>query len=496
MKTVAIIGGGVAGLASAARLQHKGYQVTLFEKNPILGGRMYQLQDQGFSFDLGPTIVMMPEIYRAVFEDCGENPEDYIPMQQLPVLYDLYFKDKTLAFPSDLPGIHALLEGLEKDSSQGFFEYLSEIYKRYLIARDHFITKSFRKPGDFYNPKTLQKALQLKTFDSADHLIGKYVKNDVIRKLLAFQTLYIGIAPNQGPSLYSMIPMIEMVYGVWFMKGGMRTMAKGLEALCQKQGVALRPGTPVEEIWIEKGKARGVKVNGESLAFDRVLNTADFPYAMEELVQQETSRGKYTPEKIEKMDYACSAYLLYLGLNRDLKGKMELHNVVFSDDFEQNIADIFEGRFPADPSVYVYAASTADPDLAPQGKDGIYILAPVPELKTGNIRWDDPKEYAQMRQRVLQKAQTIPALQGLEQDIISEQAVTPLDLKTRFNAKFGAAFGLRPTLAQSNHLRPQATVKQVDNLYFAGASSHPGAGVPIVLTSAEIAVREIMRDDG
>lgn len=495
MKKVGIIGGGVAGLASAARLQKQGYDVTVFEKEDIMGGRMGCISDNGFKFDLAPTIVMMPEIYQAVFKDCGENPDEYIPMEQLPILYDLFFEDNTYSFPSDLPSIHRMLESIEKDSSKGFYEYLNEIYERYIIARDEFITKSFRKPSDFYNPRTIVKGMQLKTFDSADHLIGKFIQNDTIKKMLAFQTLYIGISPNQGPSLYSIIPMIEMIYGVWFMKGGMRTMADGMIKLCEKQGVKLNCNADVSRIVIEDGTAKGIIVNGERKDFDIILNTSDFPFAMQELIEEEKYKGKYTDEKIDNMDYACSAFLIYLGLNKSLKDKIELHNVVFSNNFEKNIEDIFSGVFPEDPSVYVYAASTKDADLAPEGKDGVYLLAPVPELKIGKINWDDKEEYAKMRQIVLDKVKTIPSLADIEEHIEVEHSITPMDLKNKFNAKFGAAFGLRPTLAQSNHLRPQAALKQIQNLYFAGASNHPGAGVPIVLTSAEIAVKEIIKDD-
>ena len=300
MKKIGIIGGGVAGLASAARLKNAGYEVTVFEKNDKMGGRMNIIEKDGYKFDLGPTIVMMPEVYQSVFSDCGKNPNDYIPMEQLSILYDLHFKNKKISVPSDLTLLHNLLNDIEKDSADGFFKYLSEIYHRYIIARDHFIRRSFRKASDFYNPKTLKKALQLKTFDSADHLIGKYVSNDIIKKMLAFQTLYIGISPYQGPSLYSIIPMIEMVYGVWFMKGGMRTMATSMERLCDELGVKLRTNENVSEILIKDNKAYGLISNEKKYEFDIILNTADFPFAMQSLIKEEKNKGKYTDKKIDR----------------------------------------------------------------------------------------------------------------------------------------------------------------------------------------------------
>lgn len=494
MKTVGVIGSGVSGLASAARLAHQGMQVTVYEKDKNLGGRMNQIQGDGFSFDLGPTIVMMPEIYEQVFKDCGRNPKDYIPMEQLKSLFDLYYTDECITVPSDLTQLHQLLEGIEKDSAKGFFKYLSDIYERYIIARDGFITKSFRKKSDFWNIHTLKEGLKLKTFDSADHLIGKYISNDKIKKMLAFQTLYIGISPYQGPSLYSIIPMIEMVYGVWFMKGGMRTMVDALVRLCEEEGVTFKKETEVEEIVFDNNTATGVKVKGEYTPYDILLNTSDFPYAMNHLIKNDALKGKYTPSKINGMDYSCSAYLLYLGLDESLKERLGLHTIVFSDDFDKNIQDIFEGRFPEDPSVYVYAASTMDDTLAPKGKDGVYVLTPVPELKTGNIDWEDETVVAKYRKRVLDKIKRIDALKEIEELIIYERAITPKDFENRFNGYYGAAFGLRPTLRQSNHMRPQVTLPGMKNLYFAGASNHPGAGVPIVLTSAELAVEAIQSD--
>lgn len=495
MKKVGIIGGGLAGLASACRLQKAGYEVSVFEKNNILGGRMHLIEGDGYRFDLGPTIVMMPEIYQNLFKDCGEDPDEYIPMFELKTLFDLYIDDMLIKFPSSLNEIHSLLEEIEPNSASGFLEYLSVIYKRYIIARDHFITKSFRKPSDFYNLKTLKNGLKLKTFDSADNFISKYVKNDIIKKMLAFQTLYIGISPYQGPSLYSIIPMIEMIYGVWFIKGGMRGMADGMIKLGQKLGVKYYTKENVEEILISNNNAYGFISNGVEKHFDIVLNTSDFPYTMNNLIKEKKHKGKYTPKKINEMGYSCSGYLLYLGINKDLKGKLNTHNVIFSKDFEKNISDIFEGRFPEDPSIYVYVPSTVDDSLAPENKSSVYILAPVPELKTGDIDWNDEKAVNNFRQTIIEKVKTIECLKDIENNIEFETSITPLDFKNKFNAQFGAAFGLRPTLSQSNYYRPQAALRNISNLYFAGASNHPGAGVPIVLTSAEIVVKEIIKDD-
>jgi phytoene desaturase len=208
-KTVSVIGAGVAGLASAIRLQHAGYDVTIYEKSEMAGGKMHQLKKDGFTFDVGPSIVMMPELYREVFELTGRNPDDYIPMQRLDPMYSAFFEDEKIDVSSDLVKLVEHLEGIGEEDVIGFLGYLKDIYERFTIAKEYFIQRPFRKSSDFYNPFMIKQAMKLKTFDSANHSIGKFVKDKRLQQILSFQTLYIGISPMNGPSLYTIIPMIE-----------------------------------------------------------------------------------------------------------------------------------------------------------------------------------------------------------------------------------------------------------------------------------------------
>ena len=274
MKRVIVIGAGVAGLAAAARLQHAGYEVTLFEKEPLVGGKMNQIREEGFTFDVGPTIVMMPELYREVFETCGRNADDYIPMEKVEPLMDISFgPGDRLRLSNDLASMTAAVEAVGEKDAQGYFEYLALLYKRYLIAKDNFLQRSFRKPIDFYNPKSLVAGLRLHTLGDAYSSVAHHVKDDRLRKALAFQTLYIGISPFEGPSLYMIIPMIELLYGVWFMKGGMYAMAQAMGRLFLEQGGELRTSTPVERIVVENGCACGVEAGGTVHYADSVSYT-------------------------------------------------------------------------------------------------------------------------------------------------------------------------------------------------------------------------------
>lgn len=496
-KQVVVVGAGVAGLASAIRLQHAGYEVSLYEKEAMPGGKMHRIEKDGYQFDLGPTIVMMPELYQEVFTLAGRNPDDYIPMESLDPMYSVYFgnkKEDYFEISSDLIHLTKTLESISDQDAKGFFTYLQIIYKRFLVAKQHFLQRPFRHLTDFYNPYMLWQGLKLRTLGNADRFISKYIKNERLKQMISFQTLYIGISPLHGPSLYTIIPMIEMMYGVWFIKGGMHTMAKGMERLFLELGGKVHYQSTVDEIMIRNGKAVGIRMNKEEIYADYVMCNADFPYAMKHLVQDTAAKGKYTDRKIDSMKYSCSCFIMYLGLNRKYDEVKNVHNFVFSDDLNRNLDGIFEGELLEQPSFYLYMGSKMDPSMAPEGKDGLYILVPVSELSTASYEWNEDT-VRQYRSRVLNKLKQIDAFQNIEEEIVSESYMTPPDFASKFNAYNGACFGLRPTLSQSNHMRPQSKAKNCENLYFTGSSTHPGAGVPIVLLSAKIATDELLLDD-
>ena len=492
-KKIIIIGAGVAGLASAVRLQSQGFRVEIYEKQNTIGGKMNQISEKGFKFDTGPTIVMMPDIYKEVFESAGRNADDYISMQQLDPIYSVFYPDGTRSQVStDLVHLTNYLEGISEKDSSGYMRYMSETYDRYLIAKEHFIEKTFRKPTDFYNPTTLMNAIRLKTFDSAYHSISKYIEDDKLKKLLSFQTLYIGISPYNGPSIYNIIPLIEMIYGVWFIKGGMYSLVEAMEKLFKELGGKIHTSSNVDEIIIKDNKAFGIKIGQEEIKSDVVLCNADFPYAMKSLIIDEANRKKHTDKKIDNMDYSCSCLMFYLGINHKLD-QLDLHNILFSDDFDGNIDDIFEGRLPKDASMYFYRPTKLDESLAPKGQEILYILIPIPNLTHEDIVWNE-ETINSYREKVFKKVETLPEMDNFRESIVYEKIYTPKDFESKFNTHNGATFGLAPTLLQSNYFRPQNKFKQIDNLYFAGSSVHPGAGVPIVLTSAKLAVENILMD--
>ncbi|MBA5270976.1 phytoene desaturase family protein [Enterococcus hirae] len=494
MKKIIVIGAGVAGLSAAVRLQKLGYEVTLYEKDRQVGGKMNQIKTAGFTFDLGPTIVMMPEIYREVFEFCGKDPDDYIPMKKVDPMLKLYFnKEEPIEFSNDLIELTKTLENISPEDTQGYFAFLADIYQRYTIAKEAFITKSFRGFWDFYNPKSLWAGIRLRTFSDAYTSISKFVKDDRLRKSLAFQTLYIGVSPYQGPSLYTIIPMIELFYGVYFIEGGMYTLATSLARLFEELGGKIVYETSVDEILIDNKIAKGIRIGKEQVMADAIVCSADFPYAMKELIPDERKRGKYTNKKIAKFEYSCSCFLMYLGLDKKYPEE-HLHSIYFAEDFKQNVDDLFErGKLPDDPSFYLYRPSLMDDSLAPEGQEGLYVLVPVPELSKYE-KWTEQTMQA-YRQKIIRLLKEKTIFKDIDEHIVSETLITPKDFSERFNAYNGATFGLKPTLKQSNYYRPHNKFSAAENLYFCGSSTHPGAGVPIVMQSAKLAVEELLRDD-
>jgi phytoene desaturase len=495
-RKVLVVGAGVGGLSAAIRLQKAGYDVEIFEQEGMPGGKMHQIKTEGYTFDVGPTLVMMPSIYREVFELAGRDPDDYIPMTKLEPMYEVYFKgepDRHYILNSDLTDLMKLAEAKGPVNARGFLNYLSAIYERYQVALDHFITRPFRKRSEVYNPFMLRQTLKLKTFDSADHMMASFMPDKDLQQMLSFQTLYIGVSPKKGPSLYNIIPMIELLYGVWFIKGGMHTMAAQMARLFEELGGVIHYNAKVDKILIAGKKVKGLSVGGREMNAPYVVCNADFPYAMTTLIDDPRVRGRYTPEKIKKMDYSCSCLVFYWGVE-GVFPELADHTFVISTDLDDNLNSIFDGRKIGDPSIYLHIPSKADPDMAPEGKSGFYVLIPVSELATAQYDWNE-ETVDYYRQKAVETLTRLPGLSDIRSKVTVERVFTPKDFESHFSAYRGATFGLQPTLRQSNHWRPQAKSMQCEGLYFTGSSTHPGAGVPIVLQSGKICAEELRRDE-
>lgn len=496
MVKVIVIGAGMGGMSAAIRLQNEGYQVEIYEQQAIPGGKMSQIKAEGHTFDVGPTIVMWPEAYREVFELAGRDPDDYIPMKRLEPMYDVFFKGdpyRKYSLSSDLTKMMKLAESKGPETALGFLRYLTEIYERYQVAEKDFIRRPFRHKRDMYNPYMLRQAMKLKTFDSANKMMATFIPDEDLQQMMAFQTLYIGVSPQSGPSLYNMIPMIELFYGVYFLDGGMHSMAQGMARLFQELGGIIHYNSPVEEIVVERQKAKGIRVAGELVEADYVISNADFPYTMKHLMKDEKARGKYTPEKIDSMDYSCSCLVFYWGV----EGKYDdlaTHSFIISEDLDDNLNRIFDGRLMDDPSIYLHIPSNTDPSMAPEGKSSFYLLMPTSDIVQAQYEYNK-ETIDHYRERALRTLEKLPELKNLRESITMERIVSPLDFEKNFSAYRGSTFGLQPSLRQSNHWRPQSKSLDCEGLYFTGSSTHPGAGVPTAIEGGRICADELILDD-
>ncbi|MBC9784223.1 phytoene desaturase [Heliobacterium chlorum] len=489
---VIVVGSGAGGLSAAVRLANQGWDVTVLEKEATPGGRLSAIQAEGYSIDVGPTIMMMNDVFHQYFKDLGRSIEDYLDLVRVNPCYHLHFTDGTCMKPSiDLKELLDEIRSFNPDDVDGYLKYLAQIHRRYQVAREKFIEKSFTKPSDFFNIDTLIGMMQLRTLNNMYDDIARFIKDERLRISLTFQAIYLGVSPFDAPSIYTLIGYVEHgLSGVWYPKGGMNAITQALVKLLGEFGGSLRVNAEVEQILIEQGRAVGVRLaNGEVLKADVVISNADFPYTMENLVPG-SHRGKYTPQKLNSMEVTCGAFMLYLGVNRRYDN-LHLHNIYFTPDYKYSMDELFtRQQLPQDPAMYVYRPTKYDDTVAPPGKDIIYVLVPVPNLSSG-IDWK--KETHRYRELVIKKLER-QGLTDLSKHIEFERIYTPETFQNRFNTYQGAAFGLAPSLFQSGYFRPHIKSKEVPNLYFSGASVHPGGGVPVVLVCGKLVSEQVLVD--
>jgi phytoene desaturase len=494
-KSVLIIGSGIGSLSTAVRLLSKGYDVKVYEKEKTIGGKTNQLIHSPFTFDLTASILMSREIYEEVFYDANLDYKDYMEFIKVDPIYRSFYPDGTsYDFTRDLVSLIKNLESISKEAAIGYMKFLSEVYERYTIANDHFLQQSFENPFDFFNASTLKNALKTKSFSTSQELISEYIKDEKLQKFLCYQALYVGISPYDGPSIYTLVPVVSQLYGLWHLKGGMYSYVKALEKAIYQLGGTIETNYTVDEIIISSDKAIGIKSKEKEAAFaDIIISNADFPYTMDTLLKSDIHKGKYTASKLGDLKYTCSTFIIYLGLKKKYP-QLSVHNLYLNVDFKKNINSAFTGQLPINPSFYMYCPTKVDDSMIAGDGECISIVVRVPNLFFKNITWsEDTVKF--MRNNTLSALKNIPGLGDIEENIIYENYLTPQNLKDSFNSYGGTAFGLSPTLTQTNYFRPHLKSDNVKNLYFVGSSVHPGPGVSIVLLSSKLVVQEILKDD-
>jgi len=480
-----IIGAGLGGLATAVRLRHAGWDVEILEKNDRPGGRCNQIREAGFTFDTGPTLLLMPDVLVDLFSSVGCNLTRYLDLIPVNPNYRLHWGDgASLEFTTNLDRMDEQLEAIEPGSARAFRRYLADAGYKYRVSRDRFVERNFNHWYEFATLTNLYYLLRTHTLRKLDRHAARYFRDPRLIAAFTFQAMYLGLAPSQAPSVYALLPYTELAEGIWFPRGGLYSIVTAMVTLAAEMGVRLRLNTEVTEMLIDGRRVRGVITgDGETVLGDVVVANADLPYVYRSLLNA-------SPWRLRHLNHGSSAYLLYLGLDRSYP-QLGHHTVFLSRDVRDNYAAIFRRRtLPADPSLYICAANRTDPALAPPGGNALYVLVPVPALD-GSIDWQ--REGDCFRETVLGRLECL-GLPDLRRRIVFERRYTPQDFVSDYHITRGSAFGISHTFSQVGYMRPANKARAFDNLYFAGASTVPGGGVPMVILGSRLTTQRIMHD--
>lgn len=487
--TALVIGAGLGGIATAARLARAGFQVTVLEKNAAPGGRCSQLRRDGHRFDLGPTLFLMPQVFAETYAALGERMEDHLDLRRIDPTYTIHFPDgANLRLTSALPELQAQVEALEPGAFQGLLEYLAQGGRHYRLALERFIGRNFDGLLDYFSPRNLPLLLQMRALVHHYDDTARYFKHPRLRAAFTFQDMYLGLSPYEAPATYSLLQYTELADGVWFPMGGLYRVVETLVAIAEGLGVRFRYNAPAAAIEVERDRATAVRLeSGERLAGEVVVANADLPYVYRHLLPEDGNA-----RRLERLKYTCGALTFYWGV-RGTCAPLGHHNVFLADDYRASFDRIFvDLDLPEEPSFYIHAPARTDPAAAPPGDDSLMVLVPV-----GHLNERSPQDWHRLRQRarraVLDRLARL-GLPDLEQRLKFEVAYTPLEWKAAFNLERGAAFGLSHHFRQVGYLRPQNRHARYRNLYFVGASTHPGTGLPIVLLSARLTTERVLAD--
>jgi phytoene desaturase len=476
-----VIGSGFGGLASAVRLGARGYRVTVLERRDQPGGRAYVFRDNGFVFDAGPTVVTAPFLFEELWSLAGKKMSDHIDMRPVSPFYRIRFDDgHVFDYTGDAEAMRRQIRDLSPGDVEGYERFLAESKRIFDVGFTKLAHVPFGRWTDM--AKIAPEMMVLKSWLTVYQLVSLYIKNDKLRQVLSFHPLLVGGNPYSTTSIYTLIAYLERKWGVHFPMGGTGALVRGLVELIEGQGNHVRCGVEVEEILVESGRAVGVRVKGgEELRADVVVSNADAAFTYRHLVPPQ-HRRHWTNERVEKARFSMSLFVWYFG-TRKKYDSIAHHTILLGPRYRGLLDDIFENKvLSQDFSLYLHRPTATDPSLAPDGCDGFYVLSPVPHLQSGTDWRAAGEPYRRSIEAYLERT----VMPGLRDSLVTSRIFTPLDFKDELLSLFGAAFSFEPVLTQSAYFRPHNASEDVDRLYIVGAGTHPGAGMPGVLSSARV----------
>lgn len=490
--TALVIGAGIGGIATAARLAKNGFQVTVLEKNDKPGGRCNQIIKDGHRFDIGPTLFLMPEVFAETYAALGETMDDHLDLKRIDPTYKVHFDDGLrLQLTADIGAMQEQLDRVEPGAFGGFLRYIAEGNKHYKVSLEKFVGRNFKNIFEYFSLANLPLLFQLKALLTHYSNVGNFFKDKRLKAAFTFQNMYLGLSPYDAPATYSLLQYTELADGIWYPIGGMYRVIETLTAIAEKLGVRFIYNSPVAAIKAEGKRVSAVETaDGKTWEADYFVGNADLPYIYKELLPKNNESAK-----LEKKSYTCSTIMFYWGVDKAYP-QIAHHNVFLAGDYKTSFDNIFkQHELPEKPSFYIHAPARTDPSAAPAGEDTLYVLVPVGHLDESN-RQDWPALVNRAREFVFERLAVELGADDLREHIKFEEINTPLTWKEQFNLEKGAAFGLSHNFMQVGYLRPQNRHAQFKNLYFTGASTHPGTGLPIVLLSARLTTQRILEEMG
>ncbi len=488
---VIIVGAGFGGMSAAALLARDGFDVTVIEKNEQPGGRGSVYQEDGYTFDMGPSWYLMPDVYEQFFADFKKKPEDFFTLENLDPLYRIFYYDKEVYdISSDPEENYQLFESFEPGSGLKLQKYLESSRELYEFSVNEMLYKDYRSVLDLLSGKLLLKAPKLRLWENLDHYVNKQFESDQARKILEYAIGFLGGSPQNTPSFYHLVSHADLTLGVYYPRGGMREIVYAVRDLAESYGAKFIYNQRVELLEVHENRVKRVITDKAVYEPDLVVVNADYHHGEVDLLTPENR--SYDENYWEKKILSPSAMVAYLGVNRRVEG-LAHHNLFLERDWEDGFNAVFNPEiavWPENPSYYVNVPSLTDDTAAPPGCDTLYILAPLaPGLE------DTPQLREAFYQRIMDDLET-KLNDNIRDDVVFKRLFALNDFQDRYNAYKGTAFGLTHTLDQTALFRPAHQSQKVKNLYYTGQYTHPGIGVPMTMVSSQMVAREIKEKYG
>jgi len=481
-KRVIVIGSGFGGLATAIRLQTRGFQVDLFEARDKLGGRAYLYEQDGFKFDGGPTVITAPFLLTELFSGARKNPDDYFKLVPVDPFYRIEFHDgRWFEYGRDEAQTEKLVSAFAPDDLAGYRRLIQHAKAVFQKGFLELSDKPFLKFSDML--RVAPDLIRLQSYKTVYQFAASYIKDPLLRRVFSFHPLLVGGNPFQTTSIYALIHYLEREWGVHYAIGGTGAIIAAMGKLFGELGGRTHLSTPIAKLLVEDRTAKGVITQGgETYQAEAVVSNADVANTYLKMVDAK-DRPKYTASRLKRMRYSMSLFVIYFGTRKQFPN-IKHHTIILGERYRELLTDIFDKKLlSGDFSLYLHRPTATDPSMAPPGNDCFYVLAPVPNQLSG-IDW---RERAPLFRNAILQFLDAHYLPGLLDNLVTERLLTPLDFETTLNTYLGTGFSFEPIFRQSAWFRPHNESEDIRNLFFAGAGTHPGAGVPGVLSSAKIA---------